>query len=374
MLETALDMYWLGKVLGLGCRARRVLTDVPADLDFLDAARRALLPLPVDRYPPPRSPFPDAGPPEAAVRRAGRALAGRRVAVAASGGSGAMASLLGVLRAFEDAGLRPAAMTVCSGSALFGFPWAAGRSSDEVAEFLLRLRPRDYVDPDWPGVARAVPALGRGFGGLLRGDAVEETLRGFLGDVRLGDLPVPCYAPAWSIEQNRVLFLGPRTTPDLPVARAIRVALALPIWVAPVPLDGESWCDGGLVDVFPVAPLLDEEPPPELAVTVNAYFPAGLVADADDGWDERPLSLLNIESQFRTAQHLQVARQNLARLRAACPVVAVEPVPYSVVRGAGLYRQFLDTRSWPRFMLAGLRDGRRALRTLATLPAYPPPA
>lgn len=373
MLETALDMYWLGKVLGVASRARRVITDVPADLDFLDAARRALLPLPVDAYPEARSPFPAPGRPGAAARRAGAALDGRRVAVAASGGSGAMASLLGVLRAFEEAAVTPAAMTVCSGSALFGLPWAAGRSADEVASFLLGLRPRDYVDPDWAGLVRAASAMGRGFGGLLRGDAVEESLRGFLGDVRLGDLPVPCYAPAWSIEENRVAFLGPRTTPDLPVARAVRVAMALPIWVAPVRLDDGSWCDGGLVDVFPVAPLLDVEPPPDVAVTVNAYFPAELVAEVDDGWDQRPLSLLNIESQFRTAQHLQVARQNLARLRAACPVVAVEPVPYSVVRGAGLYRQYLDTRAWPRFMLAGLDGGRRALPQLAsaaaTLPA-----
>lgn len=373
MLETALDMYWLGKVLGVASRARRVITDVPADLDFLDAARRALLPLPVDAYPEARSPFPAPGRPGAAARRAAAALDGRRVAVAASGGSGAMASLLGVLRAFEEAAVTPAAMTVCSGSALFGLPWAAGRSADEVASFLLGLRPRDYVDPDWAGLVRAASAMGRGFGGLLRGDAVEESLRGFLGDVRLGDLPVPCYAPAWSIEENRVAFLGPRTTPDLPVARAVRVAMALPIWVAPVRLDDGSWCDGGLVDVFPVAPLLDVEPPPDVAVTVNAYFPAELVAEVDDGWDQRPLSLLNIESQFRTAQHLQVARQNLARLRAACPVVAVEPVPYSLVRGAGLYRQYLDTRAWPRFMLAGLDGGRRALPQLAsaaaTLPA-----
>ncbi|HEY5186731.1 MAG TPA: patatin-like phospholipase family protein [Actinomycetes bacterium] len=361
MLETALDMYWLGQVLGLGSRARRVLTDLPGDLDFLDAARRGLLPVPLDRYPQARSPFPVPGRPGTGVRRAGTALAGRRVAVAASGGSGAMASLLGVLRAFEEAQVRPTAMTVSSGSALFGLPWATGRSADEVAEFLLGLHPRDYVDPDWVGLLRAAPALGRGFGGLLRGEALEATLHRFLGDIRLGDLPVPCYAPAWSIEENRVQFLGTRTTPDLPVARAIRVAMALPIWVAPVRLDDGAWCDGGLVDVFPVAPLLDVEPPPDIALTVNAYFPSGLVAEVDTGWDERALSLLNIESQFRTAQHLQVARQNMARLLAACPVVTVEPVPYSVVRGAGLYRQYVDTRNWPRFMLDGLRAGRRAL-------------
>jgi NTE family protein len=39
----------------------------------------------------------------------------------------------------------------------------------------------------------------------------------------------------------------------------------------------------------------------------------------------------------------------------------IEPVPYTKVRGAGFYRQFLDTTEWPAFMRAGRLETRRAL-------------
>jgi hypothetical protein len=40
-------------------------------------------------------------------------------------------------------------------------------------------------------------------------------------------------------------------------------------------------------------------------------------------------------------------------------------VPYSVVRGVGFYRQFLDRSDWPEFMRSGRKQTRIALRSLA---------
>jgi NTE family protein len=39
----------------------------------------------------------------------------------------------------------------------------------------------------------------------------------------------------------------------------------------------------------------------------------------------------------------------------------IEPVPYAKVRGAGFYRQFLNTSEWPEFMRAGRSEARRVL-------------
>ena len=60
----------------------------------------------------------------------------------ATGGSGALASVVGAARALEEAGIRPAVISLCSGSALFGFPIAAGIPADEVAAFTLGLQSR----------------------------------------------------------------------------------------------------------------------------------------------------------------------------------------------------------------------------------------
>ncbi|MDP2292794.1 MAG: hypothetical protein Q8M22_16520 [Actinomycetota bacterium] len=64
----------------------------------------------------------------------------------------------------------------------------------------MSLRPTDYIDVAW-----------------------------LVGDLALRDLPIPAYAPIWSVEHNQLEFLGPRTHQEVSVAPAIRTAIALPI-------------------------------------------------------------------------------------------------------------------------------------------------
>ena len=277
-----------------------------------------------------------------------------------------MASVVGAVRALEEGGLRPAVISLCSGSAIFGFPLAAGLSTEEVAAFTLSLQPEDYIDVDWGGLLSLVPTVGRGFAGMLRGEAIEDAYRRLLGDIRLGEMPIPAYAPIWNIEQNRLEFIGPRTYPDVPVARAVHMAIALPLFIQPVELAGFHWCDGGIVDIFPVRPVLDIEPAIDTAVAVNAFYPHEFGGEDVTGWDARPLSIVSAASQVRTSQHAQLAREHLARLRREARTLLIEPVPYWKVAGAGFYQQFLDSREWPQFM----RAGREA--TLASLRQHGP--
>jgi NTE family protein len=277
-----------------------------------------------------------------------------------------LASVVGAARALEEAGLRPAVISLCSGSALFGFPIAAGLPADEVAAFTLALRPSDYVDLDWPRLASAVPSAARGFAGLIRGERLERTYRRLLGDRTLADLPIPAYAPVWNIEKNLLEYLGPRTHPDLPVARAIRMAVSLPLFVDPVELDGGYWCDGGIVDIFPVRPVLDIEEPCHMALAINGFYPPRFAGEDATGWQDRRGSILYVASQVRTCQQVELARTNLAQLEQTMPTAMIEPVPYGKVRGVGFYRQFLSATEWPSFMQAGREHTRPALHALAT--------
>jgi NTE family protein len=259
----------------------------------------------------------------------------------------------------EERGVRPVAISVCSGAALFGFPLGAGLTADEVATFACSLQPRDLVDLDVRGLAALPLRAGRGFNGLLRGEAVEATYRRLLGQRCLGDLDIPVYAPVWSVERNVVEHLGPETHPDLPVARAVRMALALPLFIQAVELGGDWWGDGGIVDIFPVDALLGRGSAPDLVLAVNGFYPHEFGGEDETGWRERALSILYEAAQVRTCQQVQLAREHLQRLRAACEVLLLEPVPYEKVRGVGFYRQFFDTAEWPSFMRAG-RDAAAA--------------
>ncbi|HET6949110.1 MAG TPA: patatin-like phospholipase family protein [Acidimicrobiales bacterium] len=367
MLGSVFDIFRLRQYFNIVTRARELAAGAFDDAGFLVDARRALAPLPFEGHGrrAPASPFP---------RREVRALAGladQRIAIAATGGSGALASVVGVARAFEERAITPSAISLCSGSALFGFPLGAGMPADDVAAFVLGLRPRDYIDLDVRGLLSLPLRAGRGFSGILRGEAVEAAYRNLLGDLRLAELPIPVYAPLWDVDHNRLSHIGPDSHPDLPVARAVRMAIALPLFIQAVPLDGAWWCDGGIVDIFPVRPLI-ERVAPDAVVAVNGFYPTEFRGEDVTGWEDRSLSILYAASQVRTCQQIELARENLARLRRSCRVELIEPVPYAKVRGTGFYRQFFDNVEWSAFMQAGRTAALDALASLARRPAHRP--
>ncbi len=364
MLGSLVDVFRLRQYFNVITRAREFVDGVREDAGLLDDARRALVKLPFERTEPiGQNPFP----PFDALRLP--ALNGKRLALLATGGSGALASVVGAARALEEAEVRPSVISLCSGSSLFGFPIAAGIPAEKVAAFALGLQAHDYVDVDWRLLASVIPDRGRGFAGVVKGELIEKTYRRLLGDMCLGDLPIPAYAPIWNIEENRVDYLGPRTHPDLPVAQAVRMSIALPLFIEPVEFDGGYWCDGGIVDIFPVRPVLEIEDTCDVALAINGFYPPRFAGENATGWRERPGSILYAASQIRTSQQVELARNNLARLETQMRVLMIEPVPYEKVRGAGFYRQFLSTREWGAFMKAGRLETRRVLTKAYRRPA-----
>ena len=356
MLDSVTDVFRLRQYFNVVTRTREFVEGVREDSGLLNDARRALITLPFEQSRPlDRWPFPRLDPLHLP------SVGGSRLALVATGGSGALASVVGAARALEEAGIRPSVISLCSGSSIFGFPIAAGLSAEKVAAFTLGLRPEDYVDVDWRLIASLVPNRARGFAGVVKGDRIEKTYRRLLGDMCLGDLPIPAYAPIWNIEKNSIDYLGPRTHPDLPVARAVHMSIALPLFIEPVELDEGYWCDGGIVDIFPVRPVLDIEEPCDVALAINGFYPPRFVGEDATGWQNRPGSILYAASQIRTCQQVELARINLARLEQQMQVLMIEPVPYEKVRGVGFYRQFLSTREWGAFMKSGRLETRRAL-------------
>jgi len=356
VLSTVLDVFRLRQYFNVVTVTREWVAGLREDTGLLAEVRRTLITLPGER-PRPVELHPFASPESFQVDW----LEGKRCALMATGGSGALASVVGAARAFEEAGVRPAVISLCSGSALFGFPIAAGIPAAEVAEFLLAFQPGDYVDVDWRRMATLVPTGARGFAGVIKGTRIEATFRRLVGDMTLSELAIPAYAPVWNVEENRLEYIGPRTHPDLSVARAIHMAIALPLFVEPVALDGQFWCDGGIVDIFPVRPVLDIEDPCDVALAINGFYPPEFAGEDATGWQNRRASILYVASQVRTAQQTELARLNLRRLRAATDVLMIEPVPYEKVRGVGFYRQFLNPSEWPAFMRSGRAETRRVL-------------
>lgn len=339
-------------------QARHLSADLHEDLSFLSAMRRGLLPVPyLDREPvlesglfAPWRPF------------TVEALAGKKVGIVATGGSGAMICALGVMRACQEAGLEITAISACSGSALFLAPVAAGLSVQETLDFVFSWRWKDYLDPEWRQLLKIPLALGRGFTGLLNSEVVEHLYHERLGGVLLKDLAIPFYANIWDVDHNRVLYLGTRSAPDLRLARLVRAAMTLPMFIQPVEIDGVLCGDGGAVNVFPVEPLARYHPEIDFFIGINAFYPEDFDGEDLTGWDRHSFSPVRVSPQARHSQHLEAARMQLRLIEDRC--LLLHPVDYTEIKGVKFYELFVDRSRWPEFVLRGYHHARRSLTLL----------
>jgi NTE family protein len=328
---------------------------VVADLGFLRRARRTLLPLPlIDRPEPVDSP---AVLPPLRSRPVPR-LQGKRVALVVSGGGGAAVALTGIARAFEEAELRPAEIIGCSGGAIWGSMWAAGMSSDEMAQFSLSWRPEDYLDIQWSKLPRFALSALRGFTGLAKGEAIEHLFDRRLAEMPCGEMPIPITTIVYNMDLGRVEYFGSARTPEVTVGHLVRVAIALPLFIESVPVRGHLYVDGGIIENWPAQPAI-EDGRFDRVVGVNLMLPRGFEPRDISGWPGRTGGLLEASRQLQQGYHLELARR--ARDELGEKLTMIDPIDEAETRGVSFYDLFLDRRHWPRLIKQGYEAATEAL-------------
>lgn len=324
------------------------------DLQFLRRARRALLPLPlVDR--PEEIDATQVFPPF--ELRPVPAL-GKRVALVASGGGGAAVALVGVARAFEEAGLEPAEIVGCSGGAIWGSMWAAGMSAQEMAEFSLSWKPEDYLDVQWLGLPRFALSALRGFTGIAKGEAIEQLFDGRFRDMSCRETAIPITTIVYNMDLGTVEYFGSTRTPDVTIGHLVRVAIALPLFIESVDVGGHLYVDGGIIEVWPAQPVI-EEGDFDHVFGVNFMLPKGFRPKDITGWPDRLGGLFEASRQMQQGYHLELARRARERLEERLTVI--DPVEDSELHGTSFYDLFLDRGHWPRLMRQGYDAASTAL-------------
>jgi NTE family protein len=332
-----------------------------SDVSFLLNAREALLPLPlVDR---PKRIDPHVFPP--LEHRPAQRLRGQRIGVVGSGGSGAGVAMVGVALAFEEAGLRPAAISACSGSAVWGAMWAAGMTAQEMAEFSLSWRPQDYLEMGWTRIPRVALSAARGFTGVAKGEALQRLFDRRLWHMNAGETEIPFHTIVYNLDRGRVEYFGSADTPELMLGELVRIAVALPLLVEAVRVEGHFYVDGGVVDAFPAEPLLDEDADFDRVFGLNVLLPAGLEGEDISGWERKRLGgVMAAGRQLGRASHIELARR--AKRRLGDRLTLVEPVDLDEVSGLNFYDLFLDRRRWPELMRRGYEATHAALEPFRT--------
>ena len=161
----------------------------------------------------------------------------RRVGVALGGGAARGWAHVGVLRALEQAGLKPHFVCGTSIGALVGAAYAAGEL-DRFEKWVRKM-----------GVGDVVAFLDITLSsGLVKGERLVQFLRRELADRPIESLPLPFAAVATVLATGAEVWLREGSTVE-----AVRASIALPGLLTPVQRDGELLVDGGLVNPVPVS-------------------------------------------------------------------------------------------------------------------------
>lgn len=160
-----------------------------------------------------------------------------RVGLALGSGSARGWAHIGVIRALEEAGIRPDLVCGTSIGALVGAAYAAGELA-RLESWVCGLQALDMV-----GLAD----FGRG-GGLLKGDRLMQFLRRHVADRPIEQLERPFAAVATSLQTGAEVWLRSGSTLD-----AVRASIALPGIFTPMRREDVLLVDGGMANPVPVS-------------------------------------------------------------------------------------------------------------------------
>jgi NTE family protein len=168
-----------------------------------------------------------------------------------------------MLEAFDELGLRPAAIAGCSIGAILGAAYAGGLSAAEIRDAALATF-RDSGAALGRLWALRPRRLNEMFSGRIGQFDAERLLEAFVGPF-LPDSFEACALPFAVVATD---FYGARTVifRNGPLKPAVAASIALPILFRPVAYDGAVLIDGGVTDPVPVDAL---PAPVDLVVAVD---------------------------------------------------------------------------------------------------------
>ncbi|MBL0918973.1 MAG: patatin-like phospholipase family protein [Hydrogenophaga sp.] len=157
------------------------------------------------------------------------------VAVVLGGGGLRGFAHVGVLRALEEAGLRPDLVVGTSAGAVVGAAYASGMRVEQIRETALAMDVMPLLDFTWRS------------GGFIRGDRLAQWVDTLTGGVPMEAFPIRFAAVATDMQHGRPVLLDHGAA-----GRAVQASSAVPGVNVPVSHAGGHLVDGGVTSLVPV--------------------------------------------------------------------------------------------------------------------------
>lgn len=162
-----------------------------------------------------------------------------RLGMVLSGGGVRGLGHVGVLKALGEAGIEPQVLAGTSAGAIVAALYAAGYSPEEMLEFFIAKSPfrLSKLSLTKPGIFDTAK---------VTGDFLE-----YFPEDSFAALDKPIFVTATDLVEARAeVFASGRLVP------AILASASTPLVFAPAEIDGHWYCDGGVIDNFPVETLV----------------------------------------------------------------------------------------------------------------------
>lgn len=161
-----------------------------------------------------------------------------KVGVSLSGGSAYGMAHIGVLRAFEEMGVKIDVLAGASAGALVGALYAFGLPLDRIQEEASKI--------SWATLSNVTPSNM----GFISNKSLGAHVTRLIGEKKIEDADIPFAITATDIRTGEQVLLRSGS-----VAEAVRASAAIPGVFSPVMIDDVLLVDGGLSENLPYVPL-----------------------------------------------------------------------------------------------------------------------
>ncbi|MBB5635855.1 NTE family protein [Pedobacter cryoconitis] len=164
----------------------------------------------------------------------------KKVGIVLSGGGIRGIAHLGVLKALTNAGITFSHISGTSAGSIVGAFYAAGIDPEYALDVFMKTKLLRFVRP-------SLGALG-----LVSIEHTAQLLQEFFPDNKIENLKIPLTITATNFSEGRLVYFTKG-----PLIRAVQASSCIPGIFKPIMIDGQMYVDGGILNNFPVEPLLN---------------------------------------------------------------------------------------------------------------------
>lgn len=164
-----------------------------------------------------------------------------KIGIVLSGGGVRGVAHLGILKAFVNAGIKFSHVSGTSAGSIAGAFYAAGIDPEEGLNIFIKTKLLRFVRP-------AVGSLG-----LVNIEHTAALLKEYFAHDKIEDLNIPLTIAATNFSEGRLVYFNKG-----PLIRAIQASSCIPGIFKPIIIDNQMYVDGGVLNNFPVEPLLGQ--------------------------------------------------------------------------------------------------------------------